>query len=80
MSSKINPRVRRVLMTADTIGGVWTYALELSEALKDYAIEIYLATMGSPLTPRQKEALSKIENLRLFESSYKLEWMEEPWK
>ncbi|MCU7495049.1 MAG: glycosyltransferase family 4 protein [Ignavibacteria bacterium] len=67
-------------MTADTIGGVWTYALELSEALKPYGVEIYLATMGSPLTEKQKEALGMAGNIRLFESSYKLEWMEEPWK
>ncbi|MGE5440813.1 MAG: glycosyltransferase family 4 protein [Bacteroidota bacterium] len=79
-SSKTNSRVHSVLMTADTIGGVWTYALELSEALKDYGIEVYLATMGSPLTPKQKEALSRIENIKLIEGSYKLEWMEDPWQ
>ncbi|MGE5350475.1 MAG: glycosyltransferase family 4 protein [Acidobacteriota bacterium] len=79
-SSKINSRVHSVLMTADTIGGVWTYALELSEALKDYGIKVYLATMGSPLTPEQKEALSQADNVKLFESPYKLEWMEDPWQ
>lgn len=78
--SKNNYHARRILMTADTIGGVWTYALELAEALKPYGIEVYLATMGAPLTFQQKEALGKAENIKLFESSFKLEWMEDPWQ
>lgn len=67
-------------MTTDTIGGVWTYALELSEALRSYGIEVCLATMGAPASQKQKDALSKTGNVKLFESSYKLEWMEDPWK
>lgn len=70
----------RLLMTADTIGGVWTYALELSEALSPFGIEVCLATMGAPASQKQKEAISKTGNIKLFESSYKLEWMEDPWK
>lgn len=72
-------QVRRVLMTADAIGGVWTYVLELSDALKPYGIEVYLATMGAPLSAQQKETINKRDNVKLFESSYKLEWMEDPW-
>jgi hypothetical protein len=36
----------KVLMTADAVGGVWTYALELSGALARHDIEVVLATMG----------------------------------
>src|SRR5437868_5547300 len=36
--------VRRVLMTADTVGGVWSYALELSRALGKCGVEVGLAT------------------------------------
>ncbi len=70
----------RILMTADTIGGVWTYALELARYLGDYEIEVAAATMGDPLSPQQREEVGKIPNLRLFESTYKLEWMEDPWE
>lgn len=67
-------------MTADTVGGVWTYALELAEALKPYGIEISLAAMGAPFSAGQREALDEAGNIKLFESSYKLEWMEDPWQ
>jgi glycosyltransferase involved in cell wall biosynthesis len=69
----------RVLMTADTVGGVWTYALELAGALAPHGVEIALATMGAPLTPAQREEVGGHPNVELFESSYRLEWMEEPW-
>ena len=37
-------RVQRLLMTADPIGGVWTYALALAQALQPFNIEIALVT------------------------------------
>lgn len=71
---------RTILMTADTVGGVWTYSLELARALRPYSVNIVLATMGRRLTPRQREDSSGISNLQLHESDYKLEWMQDPWK
>jgi glycogen(starch) synthase len=72
--------VRRVLMTADTVGGVWTYALELIRALAPFGVEVTLATMGSPLTPSQWEEARALANLRVEESTFQLEWMDEPWE
>jgi glycogen(starch) synthase len=66
-------------MTADTVGGVWTYAMELSRALGRYGIEIALATMGAPLNQHQRAEAGLIPNIRIFESHYKLEWMNDPW-
>jgi glycogen synthase len=71
---------KRILMTADTIGGVWTYALELVRALGPYGIEVTLATMGSGLSRDQAGAAGSISNLEVIESSFKLEWMQEPWR
>ena len=71
--------VRRLLMTADTVGGVWTYALELAQALQSYDIDIVLATMGAPLDAQQRTAVQQIDNVTLCESTWKLEWMEAPW-
>ncbi|HEY9709779.1 MAG TPA: glycosyltransferase family 4 protein [Oculatellaceae cyanobacterium] len=67
-------------MTADTVGGVWTYALELAAALGEHGIEVALATMGAPLTPQQREASRQLPNLEVFESRFKLEWMEDAWE
>jgi len=66
-------------MTADTMGGVWTYALELTRALEPHGIAVSLATMGAPLTPEQWAEAAGISNLRIFESNFKLEWMDDPW-
>jgi glycogen synthase len=67
-------------MTADTVGGVWTYALEVARALQPDGFHFFLATMGRPLTPSQREAARRLHNLDIHESPYKLEWMEEPWE
>ncbi|MBW4561504.1 MAG: glycosyltransferase family 4 protein [Mojavia pulchra JT2-VF2] len=71
---------QRILMTADTIGGVWTYALELTKALGEYGVEVAIATMGAPLTSEQRHEVKQITNLTLFESNFKLEWMPNPWQ
>jgi glycogen synthase len=73
------PAPKRILMTADTLGGVWTYALELSQALGEHGIEVALAAMGELLTGPQRKAARKIPNLTVFESDFKLEWMRDPW-
>jgi glycogen(starch) synthase len=70
---------KRILMTADTVGGVWTYALELSRALGRYGIEIALATMGAALSHHQRAEVESIPHIRVCESTYKLEWMNDPW-
>jgi glycosyltransferase involved in cell wall biosynthesis len=70
---------RKVLMTADTVGGVWTYALELALGLGERGVEVALATMGAPLEEAQREAAQRIPRVKLFESHCKLEWMDEPW-
>src|SRR3954469_22080404 len=70
----------RILMTADTIGGVWTYALELIKSLEPYNVQVALATMGAPLSEAQHKEVSKLPNVVLFESAWKLEWMENPWE
>lgn len=69
----------KVLMTADTVGGVWNYSLQLAEALSPYGVEVHLATMGMPLSPAQQAEASHVPNLAIYESAYKLEWMDDPW-
>jgi glycosyltransferase involved in cell wall biosynthesis len=67
-------------MTADTVGGVWTFALDLVEQLGSRNVEVMLATMGPEPSPGQLEEASAIRNLRLAPSRYKLEWMDDPWE
>lgn len=72
--------VKRVLMTADAVGGVWTYVLECVEQFSIRGIEVALATMGPLPDKKQREEVCRFGNVELFESNYKLEWMENPWK
>src|SRR3954454_20769962 len=69
---------QKILMTADPLGGVWTYALELARMLE--GVEVALATMGGPLTSEQRLEVAGLPNTSLFESHFKLEWMEDPWR
>src|SRR5919198_6087254 len=69
----------RVLLTTDTVGGVWTYALELARALQPRGVEVALATMGGPLSEAQRAELRSVRDLEVYPSEFRLEWMEEPW-
>jgi glycogen synthase len=69
----------KILMTTDTVGGVWMYALELARSLQPHGVEVALATMGAPITSAQHEEARQLHNVRLFPSEYRLEWMEGPW-
>lgn len=68
-----------ILMTADTVGGVWTYALDLARGMTAKGSRVVLATMGEPLSPTQQEEADQVRGLQVIESAYKLEWMHDPW-
>ncbi|HXU60150.1 MAG TPA: glycosyltransferase family 4 protein [Polyangia bacterium] len=70
-------RLSRVLMTADAVGGVWTYSLGLAAGLAQAGVAVELAVMGPPPDDPQRRAAGAIPALRLHESSLKLEWMED---
>jgi glycosyltransferase involved in cell wall biosynthesis len=66
-------------MTADTVGGVWTYALDLAKALAPHGVEVALATMGARLSNHQRLQVRRLPNVQVYESAFKLEWMDDPW-
>jgi glycogen(starch) synthase len=68
-------RLRRVLMTADAVGGVWTYSLALAGGLSGAGVAFDLAVMGPAPDARQAAAAARIPGLRLHAAPYKLEWM-----
>jgi glycogen(starch) synthase len=65
----------RILMTADTVGGVWTYTVDLARALTETGADVQVATMGRLPDQSQRRALAQI-----YASSYRLEWEDEPWE
>jgi glycosyltransferase involved in cell wall biosynthesis len=70
----------RLFMTADAVGGVWTYALELCSALAAHDVNVLLATMGPRPAVSQRKAASALANVELIESEFALEWMPDPWQ
>ncbi|PKN67078.1 MAG: glycosyl transferase family 1 [Deltaproteobacteria bacterium HGW-Deltaproteobacteria-15] len=72
--------IHRILMSTDSIGGVWTYSIELARALSFFDIEVVLASMGGPLSAEQQSEAMALPNVTLFQSSCKLEWMADPWE
>ncbi|QQP91060.1 glycosyltransferase family 4 protein [Skermanella sp. TT6] len=69
---------RRVLMTADAVGGVWDYALELAGGLARRGVRVTLAAMGPAPSPAQRARAIAIPGLGLHLGEFKLEWMERP--
>jgi glycogen(starch) synthase len=65
-------------MTADTVGGVWTYCLELCRSLS-HEVHFHLVTSGALLQTSQRWEIEALANVTLYETNWKLEWMSEPW-
>lgn len=70
--------VRRVLMTADGVGGVWTFALDLAHGLAALDVAVDLAVMGPALSDDQRADAARA-GVTPIEGPYRLEWMERPW-
>jgi glycogen(starch) synthase len=68
--------IRTVLMTADAVGGVWTYSLDLAHALKLCGTHVVLAVMGPKPSSAQIADAGSIE---IRHGDYKLEWMDQAW-
>lgn len=68
-----------VLMTTDSVGGVWPYSLDLAGATRHLGVRYTLACLGPVPTPAQRRRAASIGNLRLECMECKLEWMDDPW-
>jgi glycosyltransferase involved in cell wall biosynthesis len=71
--------VRQVLMTVDAVGGVWTYALDLSRALGERGVRVSLVLMGPEPSDAQRADAAAIATVDMYERPYALEWMDDPW-
>jgi glycosyltransferase involved in cell wall biosynthesis len=65
----------RILMTTDTVGGVWTYSCGLARSLAATGADVILATMGPPARADQREML-RGSRVRLIETDLALEWQD----
>jgi glycosyltransferase involved in cell wall biosynthesis len=66
-----------VLVTADTLGGVWTYARELVTGLAKRGVQVTLVSFGEIPSPAQMSWLDGLRNLDFRPTAFRLEWMQE---
>ena len=62
----------RVLLTADAVGGVWQYAIDLARALGAWDIEPIVAVLGPAPTPDQQAGA---RGLRVIPTGLPLDWL-----
>lgn len=67
-------RPRSVFMSADTVGGVWTYALELAQALGRAEIDVQLAILGPRPSQAQEREAAAIHRLSIVTTDLPLDW------
>ena len=66
---------KRIMMTTDTIGGVWSYSIDLARWLCANGSTVLLASMGRMPTESQRREARGIPRLLFAPSAYPLEWM-----
>jgi glycosyltransferase involved in cell wall biosynthesis len=66
----------RVMMTTDTVGGVWIYATALARSLGAIGSEVLLVTLGPRPTEIQKATLRGCPGVSLIETDLQLEWQD----
>lgn len=64
-----------VLITADTVGGVWSYTRELVSGLARRGVQVTLVSLGAIPSIAQSEWLDDLEGVRYFATGFGLEWM-----
>jgi glycosyltransferase involved in cell wall biosynthesis len=66
-----------ILLTADTVGGVWTYARELVTGLVRRGIQVTLVSFGDIPSPGQMRWMEGLRNFDFRPTAFRLEWMQD---
>ncbi|MBF0306755.1 MAG: glycosyltransferase family 4 protein [Alphaproteobacteria bacterium] len=62
-------------MTADAVGGVWTYAVDLARGLSRHDATVTLAVMGPAPSPAQRAQAEAVPGLVVEHAAFRLEWV-----
>lgn len=68
-----------ILISTDTVGGVWSYTISLVEAMKHYPVKFIIASLGQLPSQDQRQQVEALDNAHLESYDGKLEWMDNPW-
>lgn len=64
-----------VFMTADAVGGVWPYAVDLAAGLAGHGVRTTLAVLGPAPDAEQRRAAKAVPGLTLIHADLPLEWL-----
>jgi glycogen(starch) synthase len=66
-----------VLVTADTLSGIWTYTRELVTGLVSRGIRVTLVSFGEIPLPKQTLWMENLHGLEYRPTAFRLDWMQE---
>ncbi len=66
---------RRVLMTADAVGGVWRYAMDLAASLQTSNVQFLIVGVGPRPTAAAQAELRFLDNVEVVWTDTSLDWM-----
>jgi glycogen synthase len=66
-----------VLVTTDTLSGVWTYTRELVSGLVSRGLRVTLVSLGEVPLPEQTSWMDNLHGLDYRPTAFRLEWMQE---
>jgi glycogen(starch) synthase len=66
-----------ILITADAVGGVWTYATDLAQGLSRRGATVVLVVLGPPPSREQRAAALQGSGIELVETGLPLDWTAE---
>ncbi|MFC4168352.1 glycosyltransferase family 4 protein [Teichococcus aestuarii] len=72
---RLAARPLHILVTADAVGGVWSYAMALCRGLLARRMQVTLAVLGPAPGAAQRLEAAALPGLRLLETGLPLDWM-----
>jgi glycosyltransferase involved in cell wall biosynthesis len=66
-----------VLVTTDTISGIWSYTRELVSGLVSRGLQVTLVSFGEVPLPEQTSWMDSLHGLEYRPTAFRLEWMQE---
>jgi glycosyltransferase involved in cell wall biosynthesis len=66
-----------ILVTTDTVGGVWSYTRELVTGLVMRGVQVTLVSFGGVPGRAQRSWLNELPGVRYYPTSFRLEWMQD---
>jgi glycogen(starch) synthase len=69
------PGRRRILMTTDAVGGVWTYSVDLARGLARCGVDTVLVVIGPSPSRDQAAQAQAVPGLTLIDTCLPLDWM-----